>query len=89
VLFHSAALQLWVLKACQTMTGLRDKPGKPPDYYHTCYCLSGLSAAQHAEGAVALGDSDNLLVKADPLVNVVEGQLAAMRSYFKEQQART
>ncbi len=26
---------------------MRDKPGKPPDYYHTCYCLSGLSSAQH------------------------------------------
>ena len=27
--------------------GLRDKPGKPRDYYHTCYALSGLAAAQH------------------------------------------
>lgn len=27
--------------------GLRDKPGKGRDYYHTCYCLSGLSTAQH------------------------------------------
>lgn len=27
--------------------GLRDKPGKRRDYYHTCYCLSGLSIAQH------------------------------------------
>lgn len=30
--------------------GLRDKPGKSPDYYHTCYCLSGLAQAQHASG---------------------------------------
>ncbi|XP_013633201.1 protein farnesyltransferase subunit beta-like [Brassica napus] len=28
--------------------GFRDKPGKPRDFYHTCYCLSGLSVAQHA-----------------------------------------
>ena len=27
--------------------GLRDKPKKPSDLYHTLYCLSGLSAAQH------------------------------------------
>ncbi|KAI1211324.1 terpenoid cyclases/Protein prenyltransferase [Annulohypoxylon truncatum] len=27
--------------------GMRDKPGKSPDAYHTCYVLSGLSSAQH------------------------------------------
>ena len=27
--------------------GLRDKPGKRPDLYHTCNNLSGLSVAQH------------------------------------------
>jgi len=26
---------------------LRDKPGKPPDSYHSCYTLAGLSSAQH------------------------------------------
>lgn len=25
--------------------GLRDKPGRGRDYYHTCYCLSGLAVA--------------------------------------------
>ena len=28
--------------------GLRDKPGTSRDYYHTCYCLSGLSTAQRS-----------------------------------------
>ncbi|CAH2080019.1 unnamed protein product [Thlaspi arvense] len=28
--------------------GFRDKPSKSRDFYHTCYCLSGLSVAQHA-----------------------------------------
>lgn len=43
------ALSRYVLACCQTpgRGGLRDKPGKQPDYYHTCYCLAGLSAAQH------------------------------------------
>ncbi|KAK2786977.1 CAAX farnesyltransferase (FTase) subunit beta [Onygenales sp. PD_12] len=27
--------------------GLRDKPGKTPDSYHTCYILAGLSTAQN------------------------------------------
>jgi len=31
---------------CQCKTGgLRDKPGKGRDYYHTCYCISGASVA--------------------------------------------
>ena len=31
---------------CQCTTGgLRDKPGKGRDYYHTCYCISGASVA--------------------------------------------
>ena len=42
------ALQRYLLHCCQQDTGgLRDKPGKPRDFYHTCYCLSGLAAAQH------------------------------------------
>ncbi len=57
---------------------MRDKPGKPVDYYHTCYCLSGLSSAQHASNCV-LGPHDNLLRRADPFVNVVEDKLEAAR----------
>ena len=30
--------------------GLRDKPGRGRDYYHTCYNLGGLSVAQHPVG---------------------------------------
>ena len=48
------SLQRYLLVCCQGMTqdgqgtggGLKDKPGKYPDYYHTCYGLSGLSVAQ-------------------------------------------
>ena len=40
------------------------------DYYHTCYCLSGLAVAQHfAGGKIAhlnvLGDPQNELVILD------------------------
>lgn len=55
-LFNTRALQLWILRGCQQLKGgLRDKPGKSPDYYHTCYCLSGLTAAQHMEGGCVVG----------------------------------
>jgi len=64
------ALQKYILHCAQALDGgLRDKPGKPRDYYHTCYNLSGLSCAQWGraggkEGGAALvyGDVGNLLV---------------------------
>ncbi|KAG2210924.1 hypothetical protein INT47_000081 [Mucor saturninus] len=48
-LFDREALQEYILLCCQSnYGGLLDKPGKGADYYHTCYCLSGLSVAQHS-----------------------------------------
>ncbi|WVF65571.1 hypothetical protein IAT40_000300 [Kwoniella sp. CBS 6097] len=50
-LFNRVALQEFTLIAAQqeagSTGGLRDKPGKRPDGYHTCNTLSGLSLAQH------------------------------------------
>ncbi|KAI9497746.1 terpenoid cyclases/protein prenyltransferase alpha-alpha toroid [Zychaea mexicana] len=47
-MFDREALQEYILLCCQSKYGgLIDKPGKGADYYHTCYCLSGLSTAQH------------------------------------------
>ncbi|KAI0316006.1 terpenoid cyclases/Protein prenyltransferase [Amylostereum chailletii] len=47
-IFNRKALQEYILLTGQAPTGgLRDKPPKHPDAYHTLYCLSGLSAAQH------------------------------------------
>ena len=84
--YNSLALQLWVLEACQgPRGGLRDKPGKPPDYYHTCYCLSGLASAQHAGGWV-LGPIENLLQPADTLCNVLDSRLCEALSFFGEHQ---
>lgn len=65
----------------QPKGGLRDKPGKPPDFYHTCYCLSGLAAAQQYSGVV-LGPATNALPEADPLCNVLTTKLAAARLLF-------
>jgi protein farnesyltransferase subunit beta len=75
-LYSSARLQGWVLSCCQAPEGgLRDKPGKPRDLYHTCYCLSGLSSAQHYGDALA-GPPDDLLEPADALLNVATSRLA-------------
>ncbi|KAJ6032709.1 hypothetical protein N7540_003441 [Penicillium herquei] len=47
-LFSREGLARYILGCCQSPNGgLRDKPGKHADSYHTCYVLAGLSAMQH------------------------------------------
>ncbi|KAL8697474.1 MAG: hypothetical protein Q9224_002291 [Gallowayella concinna] len=47
-LYSRDGLTRYILACCQSEKGgLRDKPGKYPDSYHSCYTLAGLSAAQH------------------------------------------
>jgi len=47
--FDEIMLQRYILLCAQDVNGgLRDKPSKPRDFYHTCYNLSGLSVAQHS-----------------------------------------
>ena len=47
-LINKEKLFTYVYGCCQSSSGgLRDKPSKSPDFYHTCYCLSGLSICQY------------------------------------------
>ena len=48
-LWSREGLVRYILCCCQNHRGggLRDKPSKGPDNYHSCYVLAGLSAAQH------------------------------------------
>lgn len=48
-LFSREGLIRYILCCCQDQKrgGLRDKPGKSPDAYHSCYVLSGLSSAEN------------------------------------------
>lgn len=71
--------------------GLRDKPGKPPDHYHTCYCLSGLSASQEAAAAAAPGENqeiavvggeENRLQRTHFLLNVVAEKVSEAAAFF-------
>jgi hypothetical protein len=80
-LFNAQALQGYILLCCQVLEGgLRDKPKKSADYYHTCYCLSGLTLAQDSAShrinappppRAVLGPYSNLLEPVHPLCNVV------------------
>ena len=46
--FDEVMLQRYILLCAQDVNGgLRDKPSKGRDFYHSCYNLSGLSVAQH------------------------------------------
>lgn len=48
LLMDCGMLERYILLCCQDVNGgLRDKPSKPRDFYHTCYCLSGLSVSQN------------------------------------------
>lgn len=87
-LFDQRALQEYVLLCCQEpQGGLVDKPGKPRDYYHTCYLLSGLSVAQHFGGGIlgttcVLGDPKNELVTVHPLYNIGMDNAVEALKYF-------
>lgn len=84
---HQAQLQRYILLCGQQIEGgLRDKPGKPRDHYHSCYCLSGLSVAQHGAGKgsepVVFGDKSNLLVATHPAYNISREKAEAALAYF-------
>lgn len=68
LLFDTFLLERYILLCAQEVTGgLRDKPSKPRDFYHTCYNLSGLSVAQHCKD-----DNDDDDGFGDPVQTLVE-----------------
>jgi hypothetical protein len=92
-LYNSQALQGYILLCCQVFDGgLRDKPGKSPDYYHTCYCLSGLAQAQNSAShrinappppKAVLGPYTNLLEPVHPLCNLDLSKYNDAVRYFR------
>ncbi|NXV37995.1 FNTB farnesyltransferase, partial [Rissa tridactyla] len=75
-MFDQLALQEYILLCCQCPAGgLIDKPGKSRDFYHTCYCLSGLAIAQHFGSGdlhqeFVLGVPENRLHPTHPVYNI-------------------
>ncbi len=90
-MFDQGALQEYLLICCQSPGGgLIDKPGKPRDYYHTCYCLSGLSVAQHFHrGRLAvkhvIGDPENEVKPTHPVYNIGLDAAISAQQYFTQQ----
>ncbi|ONM38446.1 Protein farnesyltransferase subunit beta [Zea mays] len=94
-LFHNIALQQYILLCSQVLEGgLRDKPGKNRDHYHSCYCLSGLAVSQYSAmtdtGSCplpqhVLGPYSNLLEPIHPLYNVVLDKYHTAYEFFSEE----
>ncbi|XP_027154606.1 protein farnesyltransferase subunit beta [Coffea eugenioides] len=92
-IFSSMHLQQYLLLCSQEGAGFRDKPGKPRDHYHTCYCLSGLSVCQYCSSADAdspplardiLGPYSNLLEQLHPLYNLVLDRYYEAHDFFSK-----
>mmetsp|Transcript_6957 Transcript_6957/g.7639 ORF Transcript_6957/g.7639 Transcript_6957/m.7639 type:complete len:245 (-) Transcript_6957:57-791(-) len=87
-IFDQIALQEYILFCCQDPRGgLRDKPDVRRDFYHTCYCLSGLSIAQSnaTENMQTIyGSEKNIVVPTDALYNVSHPKRKSMMDYFKQ-----
>ncbi|XP_030577776.1 protein farnesyltransferase subunit beta [Archocentrus centrarchus] len=87
-MFEQQALQEYILLCCQNPTGgLLDKPGKSRDFYHTCYCLSGLSIAQHFGNMdhhheLILGKEENRLAPTHPVYNICPEKVAQALQHF-------
>ncbi|RWW02981.1 hypothetical protein GW17_00033899 [Ensete ventricosum] len=71
--------------------GFKDKPGKQRDFYHSCYCLSGLSVSQYScskdasvspPSRAVLGPYANLLEPVHPLYNVVLNKYYKSHEFF-------
>jgi protein farnesyltransferase subunit beta len=73
-------LGTYVIGACQCgKGGLIDKPGKAPDYYHTCYALSGLS--------VTLAEEEGQgLKRTNAIHNIPPDRILALKHWLHSQE---
>jgi len=95
---NQKALQKYILHCAQNESGgLKDKPGKSRDFYHSCYALSGLSIAQSSQVCflesddssprnpplpVVYGDADNLIKPTSVVYNILLEKVAGALTFF-------
>lgn len=80
--YDCQGLQRYLLVASKEPAGFRDKPGKPADYYHTCYALSGLAISHAEHPGASLGDV--LLPPVDVRFNACLEKVHKMRQHFEK-----
>jgi len=85
LLMDEGMLQRYILLCAQDVTGgLRDKPSKRRDFYHSCYNLSGLSVAQHC-GKISYGHSDQTRIRqTHPVYNIRIDRVRSILSHFEK-----
>jgi protein farnesyltransferase subunit beta len=95
--FNQKALQRYILHCGQAFDngGMRDKPGKPRDFYHCCYSLSGLSVSQRSivsdlETEESRRIKIDFLEKAKELMNDgdIDEVLPSLDDYYSGPQVR-
>ncbi|CAF4879960.1 unnamed protein product, partial [Rotaria sp. Silwood1] len=92
-LFDTIAAQEYVLLCCQEdqTGGFTDRPkvnSRGSDFYHTCYCLSGLSLFQddgQDQTSIICGDHENKLRNTHPLFNIGPECAREAMEYFSQQ----
>lgn len=85
-------LARYVLLCCQDEHGgMKDKPGKRRDQYHTCYSVSGLSLAQHRyDTSFELGQGKGKGVLEIDLIYPVEvNKLRKYRAFMQDKERLT
>ena len=92
-LFSTDALLDYIFVCCQLKYGgLRDKPGRGRDYYHTCYCLSGLAVASAepptaGEQPLAPAHWRSALGLTHPVFNISAPKVEAAMTWYRQQPA--
>ena len=90
LLYNVRMLERYILLCAQEPTGgLRDKPSKSRDFYHTNYNLCGLSIAQHYSSSSSSSQNDTNTVAADTVDNsgdTSSGRSAGIDETFGDQQ---
>ena len=89
LLFDEGMLERYVLLCGQDVHGgLRDKPSKRRDFYHSCYCVSGLSVAQSSADeadTLSFGHEKYARVHAThPVYNIRIERAQAIIEHFKD-----
>lgn len=83
LLFDQAMLERYILLCAQEVKGgLRDKPSKARDFYHSCYTLSGLSVAQHSAGPHFGHPEHSSVAQTHPVYNIRVERVQAMLDHF-------
>lgn len=79
-------LERYILLCAQDVHGgLRDKPSKPRDFYHTCYNVSGLSVAQQYGDAPRYGHTPTTQVRGThPCYNIRVACARHVLEYFSK-----